>query len=66
MTEAPKGPSAVDRIGQGVSFVAKLFTTVLWGFAVVGGFAIGSPLVSVVAIAYLAYIWLFGGRWLIY
>jgi hypothetical protein len=55
-----------DKLNTGVNVVLRLFTTLLWGAIAVAGFATGVWYVGVLAIAYLGYIWLLGGRWLIY
>jgi ABC-type Co2+ transport system permease subunit len=47
-------------------FVARLFTSLLWVGGGIVAFSIGQPLIGVVAIAYLVYLWVFRGRWLIY
>ena len=62
----PSGPSAWDTVGHGISMVAKLISTGFWFALIVLGFTAGVPLLGVLGIAYLAYLWLFGGRWLIY
>ena len=62
----PSGPSTIDVVGHGISIVAKLMITGLWFALIVLGFEAGVPWLGVMGIAYLAYLWLFGGRWLIY
>jgi hypothetical protein len=55
-----------DAVANGVNMTLKVLTSLLWAAVCVGGFAAGAPIVGVVAIAYLVYLWGFGGRWLIY
>ena len=62
----PSGPSAWDTVGHGITVVVKLIVTVLWLGFIVLGFTAGVPWLGVIGIAYLAYLWLFGGRWVIY
>ena len=50
----------------GVSMVAKVLTSFLWLAVCIAGFAAGQPIVGIVAALYLVYLWVFGGRWLIY
>ncbi len=56
----------LDAVGRGVSILAKVMVSVLW--IAVGAIAVaaGQPLLLLVVIPYLIYLWLFGGRWLIY
>jgi hypothetical protein len=55
-----------DAVVNGVNMTLKVITSLIWAAVCVGGFAAGQPIVGVVAIAYLIYLWVFGGRWLIY
>ena len=56
----------LDAVGRGASIVGRVLVSLLWAAGGVIGVISGAPLVGVVAAAYLAYLWLFGGRWLIY
>ena len=56
----------IDAVGRGVSMIGKLMTSALWGGAAVLGFQSGQMIVGIVAVAYLGYLWLLGGRLLIY
>lgn len=56
----------MDVAEAGVSLVAKLAVTALWVVVAIAGFSVGQPILGIAAIAYVVYLWLFGGRWLIY
>jgi hypothetical protein len=56
----------MNKIGRGVSIVAKVLTSVLWIACGVVGVSAGQPVVILPVVAYLAYLWVFNGRWLIY
>jgi hypothetical protein len=49
-----------------MSFVAKAMVSALWGAGGIVCFAAGAWWGGLIAIAYLAYLWVLGGRWLIY
>ena len=55
-----------DAVVNGVNMTLKVITSLIWVAVCVAAFAAGQPIVGVVAIAYLMYLWVFGGRWLIY
>ena len=55
-----------DKVEAGTNTVIRLMVTALWGLVAVGAFSSGAPLVGVGAIAYLGYVWLLGGRLMIY
>lgn len=55
-----------DAVGRGAAVVSRVLVSLLWGAGVVGCFAIGQPLLALAGIAYLAYLWVWRGRWLIY
>lgn len=55
-----------DAVVNGVNMTLKVITSLLWLAVCVGGFAAGQPIIGLVAIAYLVYLWVFNGRWLIY
>jgi hypothetical protein len=58
--------SRLDKVAAGASLVARVLVSLLWGAGGVVCFASGAWPAGLIAIAYLAYLWLFGGRWLIY
>jgi len=60
------GMGFLSGLERGASMFVKVLTTALWGAIGVGGFATGVWWIGLLAIAYLAYIWVWGGRWLIY
>lgn len=53
-------------VATGVNVVAKLLVTALWVAVAIAGFATGAWPIGLLAIAYLIYLWVFSGRWLIY
>ena len=55
-----------DAAESAMSVTAKLLVSLLWVALCIVGFASGVWELGLVAIAYLAYLWLFGGRWLFY
>ncbi|WP_024285977.1 hypothetical protein [Cellulomonas sp. KRMCY2] len=58
--------TGLDVVGRGAAMVSRVLVSLLWGAGVVGCFAIGQPLLALAGIAYLAYLWVWRGRWLIY
>lgn len=58
--------SKIDKVSRGISMGMKLFVSALWGAGGVLCFATGAWPAGLVALAYLGYLWLLGGRWLIY
>ncbi|MCU1371625.1 MAG: hypothetical protein JWO77_2819 [Ilumatobacteraceae bacterium] len=58
--------SVGDVIGTGVSITARLIVTGIWGAAGVALAAGGQWGGVALVVAYLAYLWLLGGRWLIW
>ena len=55
-----------NAVTNGVNMTLKVMTSLLWLAAGIGGFVAGQPIFAVAAIAYLIYLWVFGGRWLIF
>jgi hypothetical protein len=55
-----------DAVVNGVNMTMKIITSILWILAGIGAFSLGHPIIGVVAVLYLVYLWIFGGRWLIY
>lgn len=55
-----------DTVANGVNLTAKIVVSVLWAAGAIAGFALGQPIIGIVATLYLVYLWVFGGRWLIY
>jgi len=66
MTKGSLMGSKFDATVSGVNIVLKVVVSLIWGAGMVGGFATGFWIVGVIAACYLAYLWFFGGRWLIY
>lgn len=60
------GRGVLDVVGASVSVVGKVLTSSLWGLGGVLALGAGEPLGALVAVVYLVYLWVFGGRWLIY
>ena len=56
----------LDMAAQGGRFVLRLLVSVLWVAAGVAAVAAGEPLAVLLVVLYLAYLWVLGGRWLIY
>jgi hypothetical protein len=56
----------MDVATRGVNVTVKVFVSALWAAAGIAGFATGLWWFGLLAIAYLVYLWFFGGRWLIY
>jgi hypothetical protein len=56
----------INRVNRGVSMLGKVLTSALWAAAGVVGAVGGKPIVLLPVALYLAYLWLLGGRWLIY
>lgn len=63
---ARSGAGLGEVLASGASFVARLVVSLLWGFGVVLCFQVGAVLPALGGIAYLAYLWVWRGRWLIY
>jgi hypothetical protein len=55
-----------DAVVNGVNLTMKIITSLIWVAGGIGAFVYGAPLLGIVAVLYLAYLWVFGGRWLIY
>lgn len=55
-----------DKVEAGTNIVVKLMTTALWAVVAVAAFGSGAPLVGAGAVVYLGYVWLLGGRLMIY
>jgi hypothetical protein len=60
------GPSTSDKVFSGISIFAKFMVSMIWLALTILGFAAGVPLLGIFGIAYLVYLWIFRGRWLIY
>jgi hypothetical protein len=58
--------STMDKVTTGVNITAKILVSLLWLAGGIVCFAAGVWYLGLVAIAYLIYLWVFGGRWLIY
>ncbi|MFT3852178.1 MAG: hypothetical protein QM733_05495 [Ilumatobacteraceae bacterium] len=44
----------------------KVMVSLFWALIGIVGVAAGQPLVLIPVVLYLVYLWLFGGRWLVY
>lgn len=55
-----------DAVVNGVNMTMKVITTLLWGAFGIAAFSLGHVWLGIVAVLYLVYLWVFGGRWLIY
>jgi len=55
-----------DKVEAGTNIVVKLITTAFWVLVAIGGFSSGAPLVGLLAVAYLGYVWVLNGRMMIY
>ena len=58
--------SGIETLGGIFDSGLKLLTTVLWVGGGLLAFGAGEVLLGLIAVAYLTYLWVFGGRWLIY
>lgn len=58
--------SGWDRFANAVGGFAKLVVGLIWGAGAVVMFGSGQILVGLVAVLYLVYLFVFGGRWLLY
>lgn len=58
--------AGMDAAARGVSAVSRVLVSALWAAVGVAGFSAGEPAVGLLCLAYLAYLWVLGGRWLIY
>lgn len=58
--------SKMDRVSAGISMTSKVVVSLLWIAGAVIAFQIGVWYLGLLAIAYLGYLWVLGGRWLIY
>jgi NADH:ubiquinone oxidoreductase subunit 6 (subunit J) len=56
----------MDVAARGGRFALRVLVSALWAAAGVVAVAAGEPLAVVLVVIYLAYLWVFGGRWLIY
>jgi hypothetical protein len=56
----------LEAVNTGINVTLKLVTTALWVAVTIAAFSLGSPIFGVVGIVYLVYLWVFGGRLLIY
>lgn len=68
-TTGQKISKGVDVVATGVSIVARVIVSLLWAAVGVAVLLTGAHemwWVPLVCAAYLAYLWIFRGRWLIY
>ena len=56
----------LEMAAAGGRLLARILVSALWATAGILAAAAGEPAALVVVVLYLAYLWLLGGRWLIY
>lgn len=55
-----------DAVVNGINIAGKVLVSLLWLGGAIVTFAAGVWWAGLLCIAYLLYLWVFGGRWLIY
>jgi hypothetical protein len=56
----------MDAAARGGRFALRVLVSTLWIAGGIVAVAAGEPLAVVLVVLYLAYLWVLGGRWLIY
>lgn len=65
-TRGRTGLSGWDKFGAAVGGFAKLLVGLLWAAGGAFMFSQGQVVLGLIAVAYLIYLFAFGGRWLLY
>lgn len=55
-----------DKVARGINMGMKTFVSALWAVGGAGCFWAGAWPLGLIAMVYLAYLWVLGGRWLIF
>jgi hypothetical protein len=61
----PEG-EGMDALHRNLQDLNRILVSLLWIMGAVIAIGIGAPVLALIPVAYLVYLWGFGGRWLIY